>query len=135
MRREKPPKLRRSYRLIVSCGAKVRLFNEQVEANTLMRTSVDQNRNAVAGNRSAGFRRTLRCRWDCEARRCDRFRSICTNLPAPQKPTPPPPPPLDPQQEHQLERDIVRRVIYLHLNQVRYCYQQSLVRQPACGPS
>jgi TonB family protein len=52
------------------------------------------------------------------------------NLPAPQKPTPPPPPPLDPQQEHQLERDIVRRVIYLHLNQVRYCYQQSLVRQP-----
>ena len=31
---------------------------------------------------------------------------------------------------HQLERDIVRRVIYLHVNQIRYCYQQSLSRQP-----
>ncbi|MBL8636407.1 MAG: TonB family protein [Myxococcales bacterium] len=50
------------------------------------------------------------------------------NLPTPQKP--PPPPPSDAQSDHQLERDIVRRVIYLHVNQIRYCYQQSLSRQP-----
>ncbi len=50
------------------------------------------------------------------------------NLPPPQ--APPPPPPSDTQHDHQLERDIVRRVIYLHVNQIRYCYQQSLLRQP-----
>ena len=50
------------------------------------------------------------------------------NLPPP--PQPPPPPPSDAQRDHQLERDVVRRVMYLHIKQVRYCYQQALFKQP-----
>jgi len=50
------------------------------------------------------------------------------NLPPP--PQPPPPPAGDAQQDHVLERDVIRRVIYLHIKQVRYCYQQALFKSP-----
>jgi len=49
------------------------------------------------------------------------------NLPPPPQP---PPPKSDTPQDHLLERDVVRRVIYLHIKQVRYCYQQALFKQP-----
>lgn len=52
------------------------------------------------------------------------------NLPPP--PTPPPPPPsvMDGQKDHLIERDVVRRVIYLHIKQIRNCYQQALFKNP-----
>ncbi len=48
---------------------------------------------------------------------------------------PPPAPPIPPvgaltTSNYSLNREIVRRVIYVHINQIRTCYQQALVRQP-----
>jgi hypothetical protein len=49
-------------------------------------------------------------------------------------PTPPPPPQLPPDaygRFHQgLSAEVVRRVIWVHINQIRYCYQQALFKQP-----
>src|SRR5689334_4724156 len=48
---------------------------------------------------------------------------------------PPPGPPQPPvgaltTSNYSLNREVVRRVIYVHINQIRYCYQQALVKQP-----
>ncbi|MFO0580331.1 MAG: AgmX/PglI C-terminal domain-containing protein [Polyangia bacterium] len=51
-----------------------------------------------------------------------------------------PPSPLPPQQpvppdvqraDYSLDRDSIRRVIYVHIKQVRHCYQLALMKQPA----
>lgn len=45
-------------------------------------------------------------------------------------PGPPlPPPGAGTTSNYSLNRDVVRRVIYLHINQIRYCYQQALIKQ------
>jgi hypothetical protein len=50
-------------------------------------------------------------------------------------PSPMPPPPTlqpDPQRgDYSLDRDSIRRVIYVHIKQVRHCYQLALMKQPA----
>ncbi len=53
-----------------------------------------------------------------------------SNLPPPPQPPPPPPSLMDGQKDHLLERDVVRRVIYLHIKQIRNCYQQALFKNP-----
>jgi len=48
----------------------------------------------------------------------------------PPLPQPPPPPDAEGTSNYALNREVVRRVIYVHVNQIRYCYQQALLRQP-----
>jgi outer membrane biosynthesis protein TonB len=64
--------------------------------------------------------------------------SMMPNVPPPPPPSltlqPPPGPPLPPPgagttSNYSLNRDVVRRVIYLHINQIRNCYQQALIKQ------
>lgn len=48
---------------------------------------------------------------------------------------PPPGPPVPPPgalttDAYGINRDVVRRVIYAHINQIRHCYQQALSKQP-----
>ncbi|HNK45419.1 MAG TPA: hypothetical protein PKL17_11575, partial [Pseudomonadota bacterium] len=52
------------------------------------------------------------------------------NLPPPPQPPPPPPSVMDGQKDQLIERDVVRRVIYLHIKQIRNCYQQALFKNP-----
>jgi hypothetical protein len=45
---------------------------------------------------------------------------------------PPQPPPADGERmDYALDRDSVRRVIYVHIKQIRHCYQLALMKQPA----
>lgn len=51
-------------------------------------------------------------------------------------PTPPPPPSNLPPDalsrfNQGLSADVVRRVIWVHINQIKYCYQQALFKQPS----
>lgn len=46
-------------------------------------------------------------------------------------PLPPQAPPGDPQRtDYSLDRDSIRRVIYVHVKQIRHCYQLALLKQP-----
>jgi hypothetical protein len=52
-------------------------------------------------------------------------------------PAPPPPPPTPSNQPDTYPRlgrgisaDLVRRVVWVHVNQIKYCYQQALFKQP-----
>jgi hypothetical protein len=52
------------------------------------------------------------------------------SLPLPTPPPPAPPPDLFPRISQGLSADVVRRVIWVHINQIKYCYQQALFKQP-----
>jgi hypothetical protein len=51
-------------------------------------------------------------------------------LPLPTPPPPAPPPDLFPRIGQGLSADVIRRVIWVHINQIKYCYQQALFKQP-----
>jgi hypothetical protein len=49
--------------------------------------------------------------------------------------TPPPPPQLPPpdasgSNQYSLSREVIRRVVWVHINQIKFCYQQALIKQP-----
>lgn len=46
-------------------------------------------------------------------------------------PPPPAPPPDGDRTDYALDRDSIRRVIYVHIKQIRHCYQLALMKQPA----
>lgn len=50
--------------------------------------------------------------------------------PLPMPPPPAPPPDLFPRISQGLSADVIRRVIWVHINQIKYCYQQALFKQP-----
>lgn len=50
--------------------------------------------------------------------------------PLPTPPPPAPPPDLFPRISQGLSADVIRRVIWVHINQIKYCYQQALFKQP-----
>ena len=55
-------------------------------------------------------------------------------VPPPFTITPPPlqipPPDANTNGNYSLSRDVIRRVVWVHINQIKFCYQQALVKQP-----
>ena len=51
-------------------------------------------------------------------------------MPLPTPPPPAPPPDIFPRLHQGLSAEVVRRVIWVHINQIKYCYQQALFKQP-----
>lgn len=56
--------------------------------------------------------------------------SSAMSQPLPMPPPPAPPPDLFPRISQGLSADVIRRVIWVHINQIKYCYQQALFKQP-----
>jgi TonB family protein len=52
------------------------------------------------------------------------------SMPLPTPAPPPPPPDFFPRISQGLSADVIRRVIWVHINQIKYCYQQALFKQP-----
>lgn len=56
-------------------------------------------------------------------------------LPPPFTILPPPPPQVPPpdaytSSNYSLSREVIRRVVWVHINQIKFCYQQALIKQP-----